>query len=390
MARTNHPVYQVLVTKDNAPLVVSGKNVMELLPGQLGIFNYDSGLSVDFTDNTTMRRVFLAVGRDNTGDGVTDEVVKSAGEYIEVKRIHHASIQCPKDCIPQIVQVVPTNVKGDTFYTLRLSVFSTSIAMTHGFNTPTVSYTVKTGCCETTNVCSCDDNSVCSKLAYDIVVAINADTTETGLTAYLYDVANAVTVDLDDYEDWVEDSGNVDSCLAIRIMSNCEALRSFYQINYQYKKLRAVGIEVSFKEQDSNMSAATITEIQELVYEEGIGYDINQIEFEAGGWNAKAGPYRQYELVGGPLGNYDFQADKNTSYVQLVLGYDAMSISGSGEYINDLETIIAIPCEDIDTMFVGQGEGIDWMFETMLEASAVYLNPGTLPDDCCGDESSSS
>lgn len=387
MARTNFPVYQVLVTKDTAPLITAGKNPMELTPGQLGIFNYDSGLSVDYADENTMRRVFLAVGRDNTGNGVTDEVVKSTGEYIEVKRIHHASIECPQECEEQILQIAPANIKGETFYTLKLSFFNDSLAMTHGFNIPSKTYVVKTGCCDTTEVCGCDDITICSKLVYDLAAAINLDSANSGVTAILWDVDNNAAVDADDYEEWVEDSAN-DGCLALRLITSCEAIKSFCSVNLNYKKLRALKLTVAFKEADSNISAATITEIQAISYPEGQGYDIRQMEFEAGGWNAKAGPYHQYELAGGFLGNYNYQADNNEDYIQLVIGHDAMSVSGFEKYINDMKTIIAIPCSDREVIF---GEtGLGYMIDAMFVANNlnIYIE---FPDAvCCGESESSS
>ena len=288
MSRTNHPVYQVLVTKPGvAPISRAGVSPTTLLPGQIGIFDYETNLSIDTTDETTMRRVYFAVGLDKDGDGTTDDIIKSSGDYIETSRVHYLNVQCPQDCVPQIIQVQPTNILGDTEYVLKITADNETIRKIYGDNLPTKSFVVKTSCCETTNVCSCDDYTVCSKLSLDLVNKINLDT-DGIFTAVLWDVANGVAVDVDDYDTWIEESANENACLAIRITGSCEAINSFTEINYNYSKVRGFNLTVNLlKLGDLSTSAGTITEIQALQQSEGLGYDIQQIEYEAGGWNGK-------------------------------------------------------------------------------------------------------
>ena len=60
----NNDVFHLLVTKGNQEVLAKDKKVTELLPGQIGIFNYDTNLSFDATVATAPRNFYLAVGVD--------------------------------------------------------------------------------------------------------------------------------------------------------------------------------------------------------------------------------------------------------------------------------------------------------------------------------------
>lgn len=387
MSRTNHPVYQVLVTKAGVnPLATANKTVAELAPGQIGIFNYESNLSIDVADASTMRRVYFAVGLDKNLDGITDDVIKSSGEYIETHRIHHLDVKCPVDCVEQIVQVQPQGVKGSTEYVLKIQFQNEELATLYGKNLPTKSFYAKTGCCESEAVCSCTDNTICSKVALDLVNAINLDD-EHIISAVLYDTTNGVIVDVEEYDTWIEDSANADACLAIRIIGNCGVMENYCTVNYGYHKLRAFNMTVSFySPQSINMSMGTITEIQELVYPQGSWYDLKQWEYEAGGWNGKPGVYRTLELADRTMPGFDYNIIPGQRYIVLTLGYDSISTVGFQEPINDMETLICVPCVD-DIENTGYSS---WtQLETLLLKANFVLEP--LDNECCNsDESDSS
>lgn len=386
MARTNEPIFQVLVTKEGvAPLLTANQPITSLTPGQIGLFDYETNLSINTADPNTYKRVYIAVGMDRDGDGVTDDVIKSTGEYIESARIHHVSLKCPEDCQGEIIQVQPQNIKGDTEYFIKIILENETVSKLYGKNLPIFTYHVKTGCCESENICSCTDHLICNKLVYDMVAAINLDLT--GLVeAVMWDTTNNIEIEADDYEDWVNDSENVDACLAIRLTSNCEAVKTYCNVNYGYTKLRAYNMTVAFMEAGNiQTSAATITTVQDLQYAQGQGYDIQQLEYEAGGWNGKPGPYRQLEMVGGPFGNFEYNAIKTAEYVMLIIGHDALSVVGNArEYVNDMETIICVPCADV----VGTLDEIVKVLNDHVFPDNIVNLPLTIPVDCCSDESS--
>jgi len=346
MARTNDPVFQILVLKGSNPILADGTSrVTDLLPGQLGLFNYNTGFAINPATPNTYQRFFLAVGQDRNADGQTDNVRKSSGEYIELSRIHHLDVKCPTDCIPQMTLVQPQNIKGETEYALKLGFHDGAIAAVHGFYLPNKTFVAKSPCCVSSDPCSCTDSTVCSFVALDLVNQINLDGSGF-FSAQLWDVANNVPVAVEDFEQWIEESGNDGACLGIMITSSCAAMENFCNINYKYHKLRALKMDVSFQLAGNlNVTAGTITEIQSISYAEGAGYDIAQREYEAGGWNGEPGPYRQLGLADRPNFPFIYNAEMGVKYVQVILGHDAMSISGWHEHINDMETTICIPCD---------------------------------------------
>ena len=373
MARTNHPINQVLIVSDL--LQIANKTVTSLSAGQIGMFNYDTGLSLSAIGNA--KRVFFAVGVDRDGDSVVDDIVKSTGEYIEAGRIHHSSLVCPTQCIPEVIQITPKSIKGNTEYTLKIMFQNESLLQLYGYNLPTKVFVVKTGCCEANNICDCDDNSVSNKLALDLVKQINLDK-EGVMYAELYDSVAEAVVDVENFDTWITDSGNT-GYLSIRIYGSCEPKADWYPLNYNYHKLRGYHLTVSFfVTSNLSLSSATITTIQELVYEQGSGYDIAQLEYIAGGWNGKPGPYRSLELADRPNIGFSYNVNSNGKYVMIVLGHDAISVVGFQEPINDMETIFCIPCE-----LVVESDSFVTDFITLLNSISVKEAPLTLSQDCC-------
>lgn len=386
MARTNEPIFQVLVTREGvAPLLTPDQPITALLPGQLGFFDYETNLSVTPGIPSTHKRVYMAVGVDTDGDGITDNVQKSAGEYIETQRVHDVTIKCPDQCYGEIIQIQPFNIKGETEYILKIMLENESVSKLYGKNLPIFSYHVKTGCCESSSICSCTDHMICNQLVYDMVAAINLDL-GTLVEAVLWDTTNNIEIEAEDFEDWVNDSDNVDACLAIRLTSNCEAIKNYCQINYNYVKLRAYNMTVSFMQAGNiQTSSATITTIQDLQYPQGQGYDIQQLEYEAGGWNGKPGLYRQLEMVGGPHGDFTVNAVRNLEYIQIIIAHDALSVVGNArEYVNDMRTILCVPCANLSDMIALVNAINAWL---ALHANHLMI---TLPANCCEEESESS
>lgn len=383
MARTNESIYQILVTKDTAPVVDAGVNVTELNPGQLGIFNYETGLSIDVTKPSTMKRVFLAVGLDPEGLGITTDVMKSAGEHLEVSKIHTIVAQCPSKGQNQILQVQFNNVKGDNEYALKVSFHNETLSKDYGFNFPSKTFTAKTKCCETVNVCSCDDNTVCNDLVVAMYHAVNADS-EQVLKAVIWDVVADAEVEVDDVPAWLV--LNTEGCLALRIEAFSEGLSKYCQINYNYQFLRQYAIKAFVTNLDKTFtSSATITEVQPLMYALGQGYDVQRMESIAGGWNGKPGVYRQHELVGGPIGNYQLNAERDAEYVLINIDGTIVSVVGNHkEYTNNIETVIAIKCEDFKTVWgtLVDENGLLYLFSEIIKANGLVFDiPEVL--GCC-------
>lgn len=136
-------------------------------------------------------------------------------------------------------------------------------------------------------------------------------------------------------------------CAGIKLTSNIEAVRNYCSINLNYLYPRGTNIEVSLIE-GFNCNGV-VTQVQELAFEEGSGYDIAQQEYVAGGFNGRAGIYRVSALAGMQVNPITIFASKTEKYLQFHITYDHMSVGGWQEYMNNLQTTIAVPCADTTT-----------------------------------------
>jgi archaellum component FlaG (FlaF/FlaG flagellin family) len=141
-------------------------------------------------------------------------------------------------------------------------------------------------------------------------------------------------------------AANPGACLGIRITTVPSAIQSFCGVNTSYNKVRATDIQVSLV--DGFTCNGVVTTIQEARNSEGVGADLQQLEYFAGGWNGKPGVYRVSPSTSLAKGMTTY-AIGATLYQQLDLTYDQLSVGGWLEYFNNLRTIIAIPCTDTTT-----------------------------------------
>lgn len=127
----------------------------------------------------------------------------------------------------------------------------------------------------------------------------------------------------------------------IRVTTNPLAVNEFCNINTLYFKPRETVMIVSLT---SGFDCGGIVEvIQDVVYEQGSGYDVRQREYKAGGWNGKPGPYRVSELNGVASNGFRYFSDADTKYNRVNLTYDQFSIGGWQEYLNNLATEVYFP-----------------------------------------------
>ena len=127
----------------------------------------------------------------------------------------------------------------------------------------------------------------------------------------------------------------------IRVTTNPLAVNEFCNINILYLKPRETVMIVSLT---SGFDCGGIVEvIQDVVYEQGSGYDVRQREYKAGGWNGKPGPYRVSELNGVASNGFRYFSDTDTKYNRVNLTYDQFSIGGWQEFLNNLATEVYFP-----------------------------------------------
>ena len=340
----NNDVFQVLVTKGNQAVLAAGKEVTDLLPGQAGVFSFESNLSIDGTVPT--RNFYVAVGLDEDGDGVTDNIRKSAGSHIQTRNIAFYSYRPFEAGRPMILEFKDFKTSCGEQYGIAIEFRNQQIYRTQGYVQFKVNYVVEGICCDgcSTGCESGDDNLVAKKL----VDAINNDprgfvkaemfntTTNAVVTDYDAFVATNLVVNTD------ADLTN-DVKLGVRITSIPQKINKYMGIDTKYFHMREtflvpsklIGFECNGE--FSVKQTAKVTQ--------GLGYDIQYLEYLAGGWNGNPGPYRTYK-VNGLAKPITYVAETNTQYGILALTYDQFSIGGWLEYLNNEASIIAIPQAD--------------------------------------------
>ena len=340
----NNDVFQVLVTKGNQAVLAAGNEVTDLLPGQAGVFSFESNLSIDGTVPT--RNFYVAVGLDEDGDGVTDNIRKSAGSHIQTRNIAFYSYRPFEAGRPMILEFKNFKTKCGEQYGIAIEFRNQQIYRTQGYVQFKVNYVVEGICCDgcSTGCESGDDNLVAKKL----VDAINNDPRGFVKAEMFNTTTNAVVTDYDAFVA-ANLAVNTDSNLAndvklgIRLTSIPQKINKYMGIDTKYFHMREtflvpsklIGFECNGE--FSVKQTAKVTQ--------GLGYDIQYLEYLAGGWNGNPGPYRTYK-VNGLAKPITYVAETNKQYGILALTYDQFSVGGWLEYLNNEASIIAIPQTD--------------------------------------------
>ena len=340
----NNDVFQVLVTKGNQAVLAAGNKVTDLLPGQAGVFSFESNLSIDGTVPT--RNFYVAVGLDEDGDGVTDNIRKSAGSHIQTRNIAFYSYRPFEAGRPMILEFKDFKTKCGEQYGIAIEFRNQQIYRTQGYVQFKVNYVVEGICCDgcSTGCESGDDNLVAKKL----VDAINNDPRGFVKAEMFNTTTNAVVTDYDAFVTAnlavnTDSNPTNDVKLGVRLTSVPQKINKYMGIDTKYFHMREtflvpsklIGFECNGK--FSVKQTAKVTQ--------GLGYDIQYLEYLAGGWNGNTGPYRTYK-VNGLAKPITYVAETNTQYGILALTYDQFSVGGWLEYLNNEASIIAIPQAD--------------------------------------------
>ena len=375
----NNDVFHLLVTKGNQAVLAKDKKVTELLPGQIGVFNYDTNLSFDATVAAAPRNFYLAVGID-AGNGTTGDIMKSAGSHVQGKNIAFYSFRPYTPGRPMKVLLKDYVANCETEYGIKLELRNQEIYRTQGYNQFTKTYTMKTSCCDGCEpTCPSGDANEITKQLF-----INISNDPSGLVkANIKPRAGAVlpsgvTVDA---------NGNltlaqVDTIMAanaaqtdpakfvytdLEIETVPQTIQDFSAVSLNYMYPRQT-VAILTKVGDFKCSG-TVTTTQTAVFEEGAGIDVKQLEYQAKGWTES--PYR-VSTVNGVADNRLYITDASGKYDVFALTYDQFSLGGWLEYFHNQASIIAIPTADATTR-----NGL----ATILDKVAVAQNFETLADD---------
>ncbi len=147
MATTN-AVYSVLPTSGNQAVLAAGSPISALKNGQIGVFNYHTGLSVDGTALGDAQDIYIALGMSAAG-GVTnmDDYRKSAGQVLQVRNLRFFTLKGTTDEIQRIVDVSLNKASCMTDYTLKIVFDSISLYGINGFSQISKSFSYYNNCC---------------------------------------------------------------------------------------------------------------------------------------------------------------------------------------------------------------------------------------------------
>ena len=328
---TNNKVMQVLVTKGNQAPVAKDKAISDLAAGQIGVFNADTGLSIDATA-TGVTKIFLAVGNTDP-----EKVQFSAGQSIQKSFFRHANLKDYVAATPYVFELSGYKALNGVDYAIKLEFRNMKVYNRQGTNQFTRTYSVTT---------SSDENTEpILDLATKLIAEFALDTDISGMfTVAAYSpLDNSLITDLAAFG--VAHPGVAPK---IRITANTFAIENYLGLNPLYIYPRQGVVLASLV--DGFTSEATIATIGTPVAEQGAAYDIKQKEYKAGGWSpGKGGNYRTSSHLGYPYNKFYYNAVDGVNYMQLELIYDFYSTAGWSEYLSNLQTIVAIPTGETTT-----------------------------------------
>lgn len=385
----NNDVFQVLVTKDNQALAAAGTSVADLSPGQIGVFDFNSNLAVDGT--TQVKNFYLAVGLDTDGDGVTDDIAKSAGSHIQNRNIRYYSFKPHSAGQPLQVALTGYTADCETEYGIKLELRNQEIYRTQGYNQFTKTYSIVTSCCDGCDpTCpSGDANEITKQLKENInndpaglvvaeATARQALTAATHGTSVDYAAGDVMTdADVDALMAFNAEQADPSTYVYtdLLITTVTQKIHAFCDVNLMYFYPRETFANITkiagFK------CNGTVETVQELAFEEGSGYDVKQQEYFAKGWTES--PYRVSTLNG--VADYKtYNAVATEKYDIFALTYDQFSVGAWLEYLNNEATIIAVPEADTVTRdalagvldLLLEGHGFD---ELADDAAASDVDP---------------
>ena len=349
MARDND-VFKVLVTNSDLALLAKNKEVSELAPNQIGIFDRKTNLSVDGT--TACEEFYIALGKDRDGDTVLDDIEVSAGQYIQANNIENIVFSESSLGANQKIKVSGYKPMCETEYGIRINFQNEDIFNIQGNNQFSKSYIIKTRCCG--GGCSelpIDCNEITAAFLKEIknetlftVVAksLSALTAATHGTSDDYSIGDPIPVEdveaLVTFNEAQEDEANK-ICTYLEFETTPMQVSNYCGIPMNYKSLLGTKLEISLIEGMS--CGGSVTQTQELAFPKGLGNNVRDLEYKSGGWSGNPGPYRTSSVFG--LSNeINYVAEVSSKYTYIIIEYKFQAESGWKEYKNDLCTYICV------------------------------------------------
>ena len=180
MAKEN-PILRVLPTLGNQAPLAAGNTVSALSNGQIGIFNFHTGLSVDATSlassTVTAKDIFFAVGLNPLGGtNPATDIKLSAGQYFKPSAVNALTVKGYMPEVEKVIEITGLAPLCDTNYSIKLLITNQRTYRLSGYNQFSKIFNYRTPCCGTA---VCDECALSAAdpvgFAAALVQNINAD-----------------------------------------------------------------------------------------------------------------------------------------------------------------------------------------------------------------------
>ena len=354
----------------NATALVAGKEVTDLLPGQVGIFSENTGKSIaEPTEN-----FFIALGLDKDGDGVTDDIRKSAGRNIQPGNILYATRQDYVAPVDQVATITDITVNCGNAFGIKVEARNEQIYNVQGTVQYRQSFVAQAEKCDSCADNPCEEANV-AKLVQDIVLQakLSGDpfykVEAIDLAGAVLDEA-AVQAAVDATDALADKSTQVK--IGLQVTAIATKVQQFANVNLDYVAARQTQVLVSVVGDLTNK--AKVAEKTALVYEQGTGYDVRELEFQTVGFReGNTGAYRIGAITGLP-NEVEYESDLKKKYTVFTLAYDHHHRNGSWlQYDNALATYFVL--ESTDTAGITATQAL---LEKLTEVKASLALDGDL------------
>jgi hypothetical protein len=361
---TNNDVFKTLFLP-NKVAVTSG-NIADLSEGDWGVFNYETGVAINVASTITLPAGFIIAYKGDGTLGTAGEMYTSAGTHIQTKNFESITLNNDTAGVAQILQLSNVDILEDDDISLKLDLRgNTDVYMRFGANQASKFFTANVKNLGNVGV-SEDPNAegiaqFAEGIANDVDQFLSLSVAGTGITnSPVVYTASGVSGKAGQWSDSVGDITAATALAQIRTyptsssditmditVGMLSSMYNFCAVNPKYFKQRAIKGVLSLNGGETVF--ATVTETQAMVYEEGRGYDIQELEYLAGGFTGDPGPYRQSRLNGLPFATSSFLAVKDTFYTVAALQYVQESVGGWQRYKNDVSTYIVLQATPTNT-----------------------------------------
>lgn len=351
----NNDVCKVIFTPITDGQVVVDTRIGDLAPGRWGIFNYDTGKAVHIAaaDEVPNNWIYAQMADDGTNIvGTPGEIYTSTGTHIQTKNLRYATEDTGQDAVGQEIKFSVFNIQSGPDatqydYGIKFDLRgNTEVYQRFGMNQATKFFMASTRCVgkEGGTPAIYADAEVVAQWAegiyndVDKFLGFHVIGTGGDVKYWLDPATNKWTfVGAADIADALEKIRLITAGIEITvIVADFSKMQYFCNVNPKYFKQRQIKAIPSLI--GGSCAWATIEETKAMEYESGYGYDIKELEYLAGGFTGKPGPYRQSRLHGLAFSDVEFLAVDKTKYDVLVLGYDQFSVGGWLEYLNNQST----------------------------------------------------